>query len=67
MSSWRCELKYFSSHIHEDVKLKPIVDYYIFLYLSHSVLRLVLTLQISRVIEMLIFGLGWVIGITPYV
>ena len=32
----------------------------------HSVLRLVLTLQISRVIETLIFRLEWVVGITPY-
>ena len=33
---------------------------------SHSVLRVVLTPQISRVIETLFFRSGWVVGITSY-
>ena len=32
----------------------------------HSVLRVVLTPQISRVIETPFFRSGWVVGITPY-
>ena len=34
--------------------------------LVHSVLRVVLTLKISRVNQISIFISGWVVGITPY-
>ena len=33
--------------------------------LTHSMLREILTFHFSRMIETLIFGLGWVVGITP--
>ena len=34
--------------------------------MSHSVLRVVLTPQISNLIQTPIFRSGWVVGITPY-
>ena len=34
---------------------------------SHSVLGAILTLKISRVMETLVFGSGWVVGITHFV
>ena len=35
-------------------------------YFSHSVLRLVLTPKISKMMEILIFRSGWVVRIIPY-
>ena len=34
--------------------------------ICHSVLGAILTLKIFRVMETLVFGYGWVVGITPY-
>ena len=36
-------------------------------FTSHSVLGAILTLEISRVMETLVFGSEWVVGITLYV